>query len=285
MRKTEIIQRLNELDLRCCEDRDIIELIDNNSYALQFINISPGQVVYRATVLSDTEKIESVDTRRLSYKLAEDNHKYQRASTPGHTMFYGIMPNMEEQDYVKSGIAAAFFETSDFFRDKNRSKEWRIHVVSEWQNIRPLSLLVIANPTIHNKSDRLNDSAEGYRAYVEACILEEFAEEEIQFQDFLYGRFSTHYNDEYEYKISALFSKKFLEEAKKKGVQIDGIVWQSAINIDDKLNDCLCVAILPETIDNSFQAPNHFYYIEEYNPTIKLKKEYLKEFSTHKEEN
>lgn len=271
MRKTEIIQRLNELDLRCCEDRDIIELIDNNSYALQFINIDPGQVVYRATVLSDAENIESVDTRRLSYKLAKDNHKYQRASIPGNTMFYGVMPNCEEENYKYSGIAAAFFETSAFFRDTPYQTKWSVHVVSEWIATEPLTLLAIADPCLDNKSYRLNNCAEGFRSFVSQKYPPQIAADEIIFQEFIFKHFSTPVNENYEYRISALFANKFLEEAKRKDKKIDGLVWQSAINSDDKLDDCLCVAISPETIESSFLPPTHFLFMKKYNSNLERK--------------
>ena len=58
MRKSKIIQRLEEMDLHNCSDREIVDLIDNNSYPIQLMDIKPGQVFFRATVLSDGETID-----------------------------------------------------------------------------------------------------------------------------------------------------------------------------------------------------------------------------------
>ena len=80
MRKGTIIQRLNNLDLHSCGDQDIVELIDNNQYVLQFFIIQPGQAVFRETVLTDEEEnkgVECITRGRLSYLPAEKNNKYQ----------------------------------------------------------------------------------------------------------------------------------------------------------------------------------------------------------------
>ena len=265
MRKTEIIQRLNELDLHNCKDNEILNLIDHNRYPIQLMDIKPGQVFFRATVLSEPETIECVTLKRLTYLQADKSKHYQRASIPGHTMFYGIMPNIEDKSFCESGIAAAFFETSRFFRDKTRKTKWNVHIVSKWVNKEPITLFVIADPFLSNKSYRLNDCSIGYRAFVQGMYSPEQAEDELLFQEYIFKQFSTPFDDECKYRISALFANKFLEEAKKQGKKIDGFIWQSAINIDDKLNDSLCVAILPEIIDNFFQAPDSFHYMREFN--------------------
>ena len=180
MRKSEIIKKLNEIDLNRSVDQDIINLIDNNSYAIQIFVVNPKQVVYRATVLDESECVENVTLRRLSYRAAEDCINYQRSSIPGNTMFYGIMPNMEEERYFYSGASAALFETSRFFRDKPFETNWHVHVVSEWILAKPITLLAIANPCSDNKSSRLNYCAEGYYAFVKDNYSTEFAEEEIE---------------------------------------------------------------------------------------------------------
>ena len=131
-------------------------------------------------------------------------------------------------------------------------------------NKEPITLFVIADPFLSNKSYRLNDCSIGYRAFVQGMYSPEQAEDELLFQEYIFKQFSTPFDDECKYRISALFANKFLEEAKKQGKKIDGLIWQSAINIDNKLNDALCVAILPEIIDNLFQAPDYFLYMKEY---------------------
>lgn len=264
MRKTEIKQRLEELDLHNCSDREIVDLIDNNSYPIQLMKINPRQPFFRATVLGENERIQDIGRKRLSYRPAVDSNNYQRASIPGHTMFYGIMPNCEEKNYCELGIAAALFEVSSIFRDKTRKTEWHVHVVSEWVSKETITLLVIADPFLNNKSARLNDCSIGFRTFVQERYSPSIANEELEFQKFIFNQFSTPFDEECKYKIPALFANQFLEEAKKKEIKIDGLVWQSAINIDDKLNDALCVAILPETIDRSFKAPNYFLYMKEF---------------------
>ena len=264
MRKIEIIQRLNELDLHNCKDNEILDLIDCNSYPIQLMYISPGDVVYRATVLSENETIEDVALKRLSYLPADENKKYQRASIPGQTMFYGIWPNPKDKHSFYSGTFAAFFETSSFFREQHKIN-WHVHVVSEWMAKEPIALLVIADPYLNNKSCRLNDCTLHFRSFVEEQYTPDQVEDEFVFQNYIFKQFSTPVNEECAYKISALYAQKFLEEAKRQVKKIDGLIWQSAINRDDKLNDSLCVAILPEDIDNFFQVPDSFHYMREFN--------------------
>ncbi len=277
MGKTEIIQRLNALDLNSCKDKEILDLINNNSYPLQFMDVMSDQLIVRATVLSKEEKIENITRDRLSYLPANKNTKYQRASIPNNTMFYGIMPNHENILCRDSGFAAACFETSPFFRDKARKTEWQVHVVSKWVVKDPIRLLVIADPYLNNKSCRLNDCSKHFRTFVQGEFPSELAKKEFVFQRYIYEQFSTPFDDECKYRIPALYAHMLLSDAKKQKKKVDGLVWQSAINIDPNLDDALCVAILPEIIDGSFQPPDCFFYMEKYHKEAinKFKIKYL----------
>ena len=42
--------------------------------------------------------------------------------------------------------------------------------------------------------------------------------------------------------------------------RIDGVIWQSSVAIDEKLNDTLCVAIKPKTIGSCMKCEEYSLY-------------------------
>lgn len=269
----DVIDNLSRLDLKICSDQEISELLDEViRYVVPIIDIQPGQSFFRATVIGDDEGLLSLN--RLSYKPGLLNKKYQRASLPGETMFYAIFPNIQEAHWRSNSQIAAMMECAPCFRGDIADGEWKI-AVSEWVTKSPISLMALSSP-FKNKSIRLTECIKDFinvaKATPETFLL-------IRFQEFLHNEFTKIVEVEKEYRISALFVKKLLDNSKKVGRRIDGVAWQSAVLIDEKLNDSLSVAIAPTVIDTCFKAPiNYCEYTVEIingetsplNPVIRL---------------
>lgn len=83
---------------------------------------------------------------------------------------------------------------------------------------------------------------------------DKFSEEDaIAFQKFMCYQFTRSVNNDSQYKISALFTLEVIKI-------IDGVIWQSSVAIDEKLNDTLCVSIKPETADTCMEYKEYSLY-------------------------
>lgn len=255
------INRLSSLDLAQCADGEIRELLNMvTRLVVPAIKLGPGHCFYRATVLDIKEQ---VSIGRMSYKPRHLNKVYQRASIPGETMFYATFPNIQDKNY-NEGAASALFECAPCFRGKITDGEYRM-AVCEWRNRESITLMMLTNPQFDNKSPRMNDSAHCFNQLVREV---DDARNLMMFQKFMSEQFTKHVEvgHDYNYRISALFVENLQRNMTRAGKKIDGVVWQSAVNVDEKLNDVLSVAIYPSTIDSSFCKPSEYY---EYKVQIK----------------
>ena len=244
----DIIERLKSLDLRTCTDEEILGLLSQiNKCGVAYTYIHAGSLLFRATILEDHEIPPSHE--RLSYKPKHLNHSYQRASCPNETMFYATYPDNRESNWMQNGKVAALQEVCPWLRDSLTSL-LKNTAVGVWKVIKPLSLFTLTH--LSRKSSSLN--LQKVQTDLEKFIMKEHANESdnlIAFQNFISDEFNKKVSsgNEYEYRISALFTQLILSKNKS----LNGVCWQSPISKDEKLSNTLNIAISPEAADTNLQ--------------------------------
>ena len=246
------IDELSQLNLDSCTTESIQTALSKlGAIPAPIRDIHKGSLIYRASNLKIDEKISNV--KRLSYCPAKKNKTFQRASTPKQTMFYGVIGNLEEELHQKNCEMLAMQESCSLFRDSSITDGIYRVAVSKWRILDTISFLTLMNPDSTNKSKRLNEMVQDLLAYIKANT-DKFSEEDaIAFQKFMCNQFIRPVSNDNQYKISALFTLEVIK-------RIDGVIWQSSVAIDEKLNDTLCVAIKPKTIDTCMKCEEYSLY-------------------------
>lgn len=246
------IDELCQLNLDNCTTESIqAALCKLGAIPAPIRDIHKGSLIYRASNLGLDEKIN--DVKRLSYCPAKKNKTFQRASTPQQTMFYGTIGNLAEESYQMNCEMLAMQESCPLFRDLPIVDGIYRVAVSKWRVLDTISLITLMNPDDTNKSKRLNEMVQDLLVYIKANV-DKFSEEDVvYFQKFMCEQFTRSVNNNNQYKISALFT---LEAIRK----YDGVIWQSSVAIDEKLNDTLCVAIKPKTVDICMNCKEYSLY-------------------------
>lgn len=248
----DVVDELSQLDLDSCTTESIQTVLSKlEAIPAPIRDIHKDSLIYRVSNLKIDEKIKNI--RRLSYCPAKKNKIFQRASTPKQTMFYGVIGNLEEELHQKNCEMLAMQESCSLFRDSSISDGIYRVAVSKWRLLDTISLLTLMKPDSTNKSKRLNEMVQDLLAYIKANTDRFSAEDAIAFQKFMCNQFIRPVNSDNQYKISALFTLEVIK-------RIDGVIWQSSVAIDEKLNDTLCVAIKPKTIDTCMKCEEYSLY-------------------------
>lgn len=248
----QVINELKGLDLTNCSTEDITSvLLKLGRIPAPIRDIHKDHVIYRASNLKEKEVIK--ETSRLSYCPARKNKSFQRASTPMQTMFYGVLGNVDDKLFKENGEMLALQEACSFLKYAPiQDGVYRV-AVSKWRVVKTISLLSLMQPETTNKSKRLNDMVSGLLDFIKGNK-ESFEEEDaIAFHKFMCNEFTKPVENENEYRISALFTNEIIKNA-------DGTLWQSSVAIDEKLDDTLCVAIKPKTINKSMVCQGYTIY-------------------------
>src|SRR5690606_13186776 len=118
----EIIAQLQSLDLST-RPHDLIEdyIRQFGKYAVLRTNLPPGEVIVRARphFLGETSFSKVTD---LQYKPAHLCTKYQRASIPSKSMFYGSIIPLDSDVFPDINRVVAITETAEIVRNKSISE-------------------------------------------------------------------------------------------------------------------------------------------------------------------
>lgn len=190
-----------------------------------------GNILYRATIIENEDEIN--DIKRLSYKPANLNKSYGRASTPYNTMFYGLSSN---NNYML-GVLGSMSEVCPCIRN-NRTAENKYYkvVISEWKVVSEINVVMISDPDAANRSQDMKDPTYGkllnreqkkFVKHISNAFREEVTKE-----------------NEYNYWISATFT-----EIMTKKMGFDGICYESVQSSAPEMKENLCIALCPEIAD------------------------------------
>ena len=208
-----------------------------------------GTFIIRGRVNCNGERF--VHKKDLSYKPAEQNKLYQRASIPGKTMFYGSIgydENGERNDVRAMGIT--LFESIKLMHDDNKLISFGEQVITlgYWKIIKPLKCFALAGAErFHNKNIDLKNL---YQKFI-IFINENNRQDLKPFYDFISTEFAKPIDDnDLEYKLSANFADLIV------GKGFDGVIYPSVkTNGESGYN----IALTPDATDNKLQL----FYAEE----------------------
>ena len=134
-----ILKKLENLDLNLYPYFDVKDLIGKlgNVAAIQ-INFNPGKKIIRARPNYNGEVFKYA--HQLSYKLPQYNRKFQRASSPNMSMFYGaVIPEFTKPTELDNARVASLLESIPLSRDP-RSEGEQIITYGTWVVTKKFSL-------------------------------------------------------------------------------------------------------------------------------------------------
>lgn len=237
-----IIRELESVDLSQSSPdtiRNILDKLISRPLPILVTILPPNSYIYRARDVNDFGEIESQAS--LTYRRADQNTRFNRASSPGNTMFYGIHSVIESPADAGKAATGSMIEACNFLREPPTQKENKA-VVGVWQVVEPLQLFTIIDPEWEN------NPANTHRQYV-AQFDDVFSEnpeinmsEAKVFHSFFYNQFNKPVLSDQEYWIPALVTPDLTRP-------YDGIKYESVQCMRSKLNGLMCVALKPESVD------------------------------------
>jgi hypothetical protein len=237
----QIIEQLKNLDLKAYPYDKIRELLNQiGPFGVIRMVLHPRKILLRARV-NENGEIFSL-REQLSYKPAQYNKTYQRASTPNQTMFYAgtIAENLKPGELNNARIISSL-EGSNLLRDSGKEGEQTI-TFSKWVVTKDIPLFAVC----YHKDliDKSSHTRELYDFYQESTkqLTKDMQEKSIAVTEYLAEEFAKKtISADFDYMISAIFT----EMTVKKGLV--GMYYPSVRADAMGYN----VAILPEAVDSS----------------------------------
>ena len=247
MEKThQILEILSALDRSKYPYQEVKNLIGSIGPVGAIITtLHQGKEIMRARPNYNGERFSKVG--ELSYKPAEFNKTYQRASTPYNTMFYGstISENIKlgELDITR---VIGLFEAIPLVRDPASSGE-QVITYSKWRVVKDIPLLSI----IHHKDfQRENSYAKEQRENFEKFLAQhpkEVGEKARLVTDFFANEYAEDITpNDYDYVISATYAEMTVVNG-----HAAGVFYPSVRTGGEGFN----VAIHPSYLDNGYLVP------------------------------
>lgn len=240
METAEIISRLKELDLSTLPNKETENLLKQLfSVPIPIITTDYAYPKEFERAVNNTNHEPIFNSKnRISYKPAQYNDTFQRASTPKTTMFYAsVIPEKDLTDEeIKYARITGAYETVDLLRENINGE--RIVTFGKWQAQGLISVTTIFDPNIDYKINYINTVRDFYKE-------QKLSEKEIFQRDevliFLAGEFSKKIlkGENYNYLISAIVTELIVTH------NSDGVLYPSVQS--DGYG--LCVALHPRVMD------------------------------------
>lgn len=225
------------------------EAIVDEFHRLGFIpylttTLNQGKFIYRARPSESSIFSKATD---LSYVPKECNKAYGRASTPKNTMFYGSI-NIDNNKGLKtlSEEIVILTESSKLFRESTLHNDGIERItIGKWEVINQIPLIsIVYHRAYARKNSILKEQQKIYYRFIRQFPI--IKEQIIEVTDFIAGEFAKKIDNNYEYKISALFTEHVGKVAKNSGHEVAGILYPSK----QTEGDGLCVAIHPDWVNS-----------------------------------
>ncbi len=238
----DIIKELQKLKLSDYPVREITEIIQKiGRIGIMITDYHKTKDIERA-VNNTKEEPEFNLVSRISYKPAEYNQTFFRASTPNTTMFYGaVLPAQSIETEKKYARITGMSEISTLLRSHEILEGQSRITFGNWEVSGNISLATIIDPTREYAQTYLNELKDKYHNFI-AKESKEIQQKSIKYLKY----FSTEFSKEvgtcqnHEYLISALLTEFLV------GRQFDGVVYPSVRS----QGYGLCVAIHPRVMNN-----------------------------------
>lgn len=241
----EIINNLKKLNLQNYPDREIANFITQiGALPVMLSEYDEGKIIYRARPnIDETNNFSKISD--LSYKPQANNNKYQRASTPDKTMFYGaLIPEVLENDLIDDERITGAFEVVDFLRNLKIKAGEKVITYGVWRVKSKISTYSVVQPNLRKiKVNWLKTIST--RFFKELENHPQFKEKVPIILEYLAREFSKKVKEgkDYEYMVSALFAERACM------LGLDGILYPSVKMESTGLN----IALTPECVDSHLE--------------------------------
>jgi hypothetical protein len=242
MEVEETIKKLESLNLKVYPINDIYRHITSfGEFGSIIVNYNPGKVIMRARPLRDDETVLKVAD--LSYKPAEKNLTYQRASIPFRSVFYGctISENEEDKELMNNRVIGVF-ESTPWLRDKTRKGVQKI-AFGRWVVNQTLNLVAVVNKEdFYNSNSYTRELVDGFKEYIHSYP--DFKKKTLLVSGFLANEFGkSNITDDSDYLISAIYTDIVISNG------FDGVLYPS-VRLDGRGFN---VAISPLSVRNKLR--------------------------------
>ena len=210
----DIIQQLRSLELSTYPQKEVAALV--NQFSPKIINVTIEGPLFIERIRkggSFTKRSE------VTYKEGHVHDKYNRATIPGQTIFYGVICHESEPKQNRRYIELS--EISDLLHSGQAAEGCEIYTLSKWVLKRPIKVGVIVNDTIFEGLDNqlLRDAKEVYKQH---CTFIDAPLGLTEYSNFVTEEFSKPVNDDFEYMISANIAERMMN-----ATNLDGIMYPS----------------------------------------------------------
>ncbi len=209
-----------------------------------YYKLKKGETIIRARPnKSDAEVFSKRD--QLSYKPEHRNTKYQRASSPDSTMFYGcIIPEILGKEDFDIARLTAFTEASKTFRDNPYVAEEKL-TFSRWEVKEDINLAMIAYHSRFLRQgsfvDHLNKR---FRKILKTTMDFDLLYKSLVINEFFSDQFAKRIiREDYDYLLSALFTEHVIKQG------FEGVFYPSVQSDGKGYNICLT----PEVVNSKLK--------------------------------
>jgi len=248
--KKEVLEKLSQLDLSHYPHDDIHGLIQRlGKYGVIITTFHPGQVFVRARVNCNFEVFSNASD--LSYKPAEFNNSYQRASTPATTMFYGaLLPEKIAKGDLDNSRVIGFCEVSKLLRDKSITGGEQTITFGKWVVTKEIHVASIVHHSDYfDGNSYLKQMGEDYNKFISSHS-KEVVEDSLMISEYFAGEFAkTETSNDCDYMLSAIYSERMTKMRPAENIQVAGVLYPSVRTEGKGFN----VAITPFHADNCLQ--------------------------------
>ncbi|MBK9638542.1 MAG: hypothetical protein IPO63_12285 [Bacteroidetes bacterium] len=209
--------------------------------AVVAMHLHPGKRIIRARPNYNGEKFSKVS--ELSYKPGRYNLKFQRASSPRMTMFYGsLIPDFYRPNEILNARVIGCFESIPLIRENQNSG---VQVISfgKWIVTKKISLCAIVfHKNFLLKNSFANELNSGYEEFVKRYP--DFEKDSLMVSSYFANYFANNkIADDYDYIMSACFTEMAVEKG------FAGVLYPSVRGEGHGFN----VAIHPYFVDSAME--------------------------------
>lgn len=240
----DILTKLLNLDFNKYPYDQVNDLIrDLGKYIVLTNTINAGTVIARARVNCNFEIFSKKSD--LSYKPADFNKSYLRASTPYKTMFYGaIVPPGLEKSELNNPMIVGSCEVSKLLRDDKIPDGEQIITFGKWRVTKDFQVASIVH---HDKFTEQNSFIKKLNQEYKQFLVDypTHAEKSLAICNFFADQFAkSETPNDFDYLLSAIYAERMTD-----GEKLAGVLYPSVRTEGQGLN----VAISPFYADTHLQ--------------------------------
>ncbi len=264
----DILNQLQNIDYSNSFPEDIRKILLGTTISPILFEIKEGTYIVRTR-----KGIGFTMPHELSYCPANLCNNLQRASLPGHTMFYGVIS--DDQSHQENARAVSISECSTLSREGLKSIGKEHFSISFWEVIKPLKIISFITDTTfsHIKNNiLLNQLRESFISIHHKYKTNRYNLDIIRFISSEFGKVTTHNS---EYLISATISSDIVQN-----LHIDGIIYPS-VQLGGQAG--LNIAITPQAADKKLsfvRIIEHSFYKKEERSILRMEKAIEKDGSS-----